>query len=243
MTHTSATGDRGGEVPPVRRRDPKATRDRLVRSALELFTTLGYYATTTPLIAQRSGVAEGTIYRHFESKEHLLNEIYRAGLRLFLGAIKDSPATHPCRERLYRIALAWRDVAARNPAIVRLVFVDRLGALLDQKSRDGAKELRTELEKIIAGGKSAGQVRPGAVEVWADIWLRLTILMLERVGAKEWGPDQPAVQTVLESAWSVIGLSGAPASPSLPGGNLPAGPPPPPQAQPPGDTPHSPTGR
>lgn len=236
MTHTPPPNDKGAEAQSGRRRDPKATRDRLVRSALELFTTQGYHATTTPQISGRAGVAEGTIYRHFESKEHLLNEIYRAGVRLFTGALKDSPATQPCRERLQRVAVAWRDVAVRNPAIVRLVFVDRLGTLLDQKSRDTARELRTELEKVIAGGKSAGLVRPGSVDVWADIWLRLMILVLERLAAKEWTADQTSVQTVIECAWGAIGIS-APGSPSPLAEARPGGPPAPPSAPPPGDAP------
>src|SRR5439155_924427 len=57
------------------------TRQRLIRAALELFTTTGYHLTTTPLIARKAGVAEGTIYRHFDSKQHLLNELYRAAGR------------------------------------------------------------------------------------------------------------------------------------------------------------------
>ena len=47
-----------------RKRDPKGTRERLVRAALELFTTQGYHASTTTQIATRAGIAEGTIYRH-----------------------------------------------------------------------------------------------------------------------------------------------------------------------------------
>src|ERR1700704_5803480 len=51
------------------KRDGAATRQKLLRAALELFTTVGFRATTTPEIAARADVAEGTIYRHFTSKE------------------------------------------------------------------------------------------------------------------------------------------------------------------------------
>ena len=50
-------------------RDSKATRERLLRAALDLFTTDGFQGTTTPTLASRAGIAEGTIYRHFASKE------------------------------------------------------------------------------------------------------------------------------------------------------------------------------
>ncbi|MBI3983244.1 MAG: TetR/AcrR family transcriptional regulator [Gemmatimonadetes bacterium] len=210
----------------TRRRDPQATRDRLVRSALELFTSQGYHSTTTPEIAQRAGVAEGTIYRHFDSKEHLLNEIYRAGVRLFAGAVRESPATLGCRERLEGIAAAWREVAARNPAIVRLVFVNRLASLLDQKSRDASREFRADVEKLIASGKAAGEVRPGSVDVWADVWLELVGLTLERIANREWTPEHAALQHVSDGAWRAIGVS-APASPPLPSATSPPDPAPP----------------
>src|SRR5256885_1851203 len=57
------------------------TRERLVRAALELFTAHGYHETTTPQIAKKAGVAEGAIYRHFTSKQHCFNELYRTAAR------------------------------------------------------------------------------------------------------------------------------------------------------------------
>lgn len=219
MTHPP--GGQGSKSPTGRRRDPQGTRDRLVRAALELFTTQGYHASTTPEIAAKAGVAEGTIYRHFASKEQLLNEIYRAGVRVFTTIVRDTQVGLPCAERLERVAAGWREVAVKNPHVVRLVFVSRVRSLLDPRSRDAAKELRDEIEKLIASGKAAGLVRPGAVEVWADIWLQLISLMLERVANKEWTPDQAAPRLAVESAWSAIAAATAvsaapPTSPPTP---------------------------
>jgi len=225
MTHPPGSP----EPKPPRKRDPKGTRDRLVRAALELFTTLGYHASTTPEIAKKAAVAEGTIYRHFASKEQMLNEIYRAGVRLFVSMVKETPATLPVPERLEKIAAGWRDIALKNPPVVHLVLVNRIKNLLDPRSRDTAKELRDEVEKLIASGKSAGLVRPGAVEVWADIWLQLVTLMLERVANKEWTPDQAAPRLAVEAAWAAI------ANPGVSGG----APPSPPAAPPPGPAPTS----
>ncbi|MDO8421935.1 MAG: TetR family transcriptional regulator [Parvibaculum sp.] len=52
------------------------TKQRLVEAALVLFVEKGIAATTTRDIAQAAEVAEGTIYRHFESKEALATEIF-----------------------------------------------------------------------------------------------------------------------------------------------------------------------
>jgi AcrR family transcriptional regulator len=190
---------------PPRKRDPKNTRDRLVRAALELFTTKGYHASTTPLIAARAEVAEGTIYRHFTSKEHLLNEIYRAGVRLFSRYVKEAPPDQSCRERLRHVAHAWRDLAARDPALVGLVFGGGFTGLLDEQSSSLHRELRASLEHVIASGKAAGEVRAGAVETWTDIWLHLITLAMQRVASQRWRPDESAVRHVIDGAWDAIG--------------------------------------
>ncbi len=189
---------------PKRKRDPKGTRDRLVRAALELFTTQGYHASTTPQIAQRAQVAEGTIYRHFESKEQLLNEIYRASVQVLSQQVKETPTSAGCRDRLQHVANAWRDLAGSDPAIVKLTFLTRLGPLLDAKSRDARQQLRDEVSKVIAAGKSVGEVRAGTVEVWTDVWMQLVTLALERIATGEWTIQHVGPQQVFEAAWDAI---------------------------------------
>ncbi len=63
------------------------TRQRIVDAALELFVAQGIAATTTRDIAGRAGIAEGTIYRHFESKEALAQEIFLEGYMPFAKAL------------------------------------------------------------------------------------------------------------------------------------------------------------
>jgi len=49
-----------------------ARRERVLRTALELGATGGYDAVQMRDVASSAGVALGTIYRYFESKDHLL---------------------------------------------------------------------------------------------------------------------------------------------------------------------------
>ena len=204
MTHT---GELRG--PPRRRkRDPKGTRDRLVRAALELFTTKGFHGSTTPRIAARAGIAEGTIYRHFESKAHLLNEIYRAGSRMVTSVISRGPEGLPTREQLRSVAAEWRTIAYQNPPLMRLMFSSDLQQHLDQKSIEALRRFRNELERVVAQCKSSGDVKAGSVELWTDVWLRLVILVLERTAAGEWPLNHPAADLVLEGAWAAISVPG-----------------------------------
>lgn len=56
------------------------TLPRILESALALFAARGVEATTTKAIARRARVAEGSLYRHFASKDELAHAIYRENL-------------------------------------------------------------------------------------------------------------------------------------------------------------------
>ena len=47
------------------------TRKAILRAALELFAEKGFYQTTTRAIARKAGIAEGTLFNYFETKEDL----------------------------------------------------------------------------------------------------------------------------------------------------------------------------
>jgi AcrR family transcriptional regulator len=185
------------------------TRQRLVRAALELFTAEGYHVTTTPQIAKKAGVAEGTIYRHFRSKQHLLNELYRAAARRATKLVAETDAMNVgAREKLNELGRGLAAGAAQEPAIARLFFIQRHGALLDDESYKVARDFRLALQGMIAQGKADGSVKPGAAELWAAVWLSVVSLVVDRVSAREWSQDHASVRSTLEAAWSAIGASG-----------------------------------
>ena len=185
------------------RRDGEATRQRLLRAALELYTTVGFRATTTPAIAARAGVAEGTIYRHFSGKEHLLNEVFRGAQRWGATIVRETEG-EGAPNRLQGIARTLFDTAARDAALTRMLLRRRDEQHLDEKSREAEREFRDALQHVVAGGRSDGAVRTGPTELWADVWLALVAFIAERVGARDWAPDAPPVGMALDAAWDAI---------------------------------------
>jgi AcrR family transcriptional regulator len=187
------------------RRDGEATRQRLLRAALELYTTVGFRATTTPAIAARAGVAEGTIYRHFSGKEHLLNEVFRGAQRWGTTIVRETaegPEATP--NRLQLVARRLLETAARDAPLTRMLLRRRDEQHLDEKSREAEREFRDALQHLVASGKSEGLVRAGPAELWTDVWLALVAFVAERVGAREWGPEAPPVGMALDAAWDAI---------------------------------------
>ncbi|MBP2646536.1 MAG: Transcriptional regulator, TetR family protein [Gemmatimonadetes bacterium] len=192
---------------PPRKRDGEATRQRLLRAALDLYTTVGFRGTTTPAIASRAGVAEGTIYRHFTSKEHLLNEVYRSAQKWATGLLKEIEEQEKAArasERLQRVARRFLEAAERDPAALRMLLYNPAEKSLDDKSREAAREFRDGLQQMVASGKSDGLVRPGPADLWASAWLSLIALAAEKVASREWPPDHPHLQLLIDSAWDAV---------------------------------------
>jgi AcrR family transcriptional regulator len=70
-------------------------REQLLQTTLELITELGFHATPMALIIEKSGVAAGTIYYYFKSKEELIDTLYselkkEMGLALSVGIDNES---------------------------------------------------------------------------------------------------------------------------------------------------------
>jgi len=189
---------------PERSRSARQTRDRIARAALDLFTTVGFRETTTPAIAAKAGVAEGTIYRHFPSKDALLNEVYRAAVRTLLEPCRNSDPALPAEERLATIADRWATMALKEPNIIRLGFGDRFTRLLDDRSRASARDLRSAIEQIVAAGKAAAQVRAGPADLWAELWVRVISMGLDRVAGGAWHPDDAGFSHVRQAAWDAV---------------------------------------
>jgi TetR/AcrR family transcriptional regulator, repressor of fatR-cypB operon len=189
------------------RRDGEATRQRLLRAALDLYTSIGFRATTTPAIAARAGVAEGTIYRHFSGKEHLLNEVYREAQRWGTTLVtqgEPGEESLQAQERLQRVGRRLLEGAARDPARLRMLLRTRDDQHLDESSIEAAREFRRLVQQIVAKGKTDGPVRSGPADLWAEIWLALVAFAAERVGSREWDPESPEVGMTLDAAWDAI---------------------------------------
>jgi AcrR family transcriptional regulator len=57
-----------------------ATRQRIVQAAVELFKNGGFDATTTRDIARRAGIATGTLFNYFQTKENVLAHLVEQAL-------------------------------------------------------------------------------------------------------------------------------------------------------------------
>ena len=86
-------------------------RGDIIQAALELIAAQGFHGAPMSEIAAKAGVAAGTIYRYFSSKDDLIVAIYRTLEEMMIEAIlEESSGGRPVRERflaLQRVSIKY----------------------------------------------------------------------------------------------------------------------------------------
>jgi len=91
--------------PGRRATNKKAIRDRIVKSALSLFQSKGFDATTTKAIARKAGIAEGTVFNYFTSKDDIALHFFEQEVDQAMAAVRDNPRLRkaPLEEKLFAL--------------------------------------------------------------------------------------------------------------------------------------------
>jgi AcrR family transcriptional regulator len=79
------------KTPGLRDRNKQAIRDRIVKAALTLFQTKGFETTTTKAIARKAGIAEGTVFNYFRTKEDIALFFFEEEVDHAIAAVRDNP--------------------------------------------------------------------------------------------------------------------------------------------------------
>ena len=111
-----------------------STRERLLAAARELIEEGGYGAASVAAIADRAGVAAGTLYRHFDSKQELFVEVFRAVCAREERAMKAASAQmagDAATERLEEVLATFAKRALRNPRLAWALIAEPVDPLVD----------------------------------------------------------------------------------------------------------------
>lgn len=101
-------------------------RDQILQAAIKLFHDRGYHATGMDEIGEKAGITGPGIYRHFRSKEEILETVVRergtAALDAAHRAVADSSSP---REALGRLARDYVDTLLVDPALAAVAMYER----------------------------------------------------------------------------------------------------------------------
>jgi AcrR family transcriptional regulator len=136
-------------------------RQRILDAARACFGEAGFAGATIGLIAERAGVSNGLLYRHFQNKEHLfqvvLAEIIRDWVRALVPRSGDEPAADALEGMFRRSVEFCRD----HPLLPALLRDDRELQLtrLSVASHDRVQPHRDLVAGILQRGVTSGELR------------------------------------------------------------------------------------
>jgi AcrR family transcriptional regulator len=137
-------------------------REAIVDAALELFVERGFYGTAVPEIADRAGVGAGTIYRYFESKEALVNAIYREQkMRFGHLAMNEFPATAPTREQFRTLWMRMAAFATQNPKAFVFMELHHHQRYLDADNVALEHRMLEMFTHVVTAAQARGDLKAG----------------------------------------------------------------------------------
>ena len=159
----------------------------LLQAALDLFSTQGYDGSTTRAIAERGGVTEALLFKHFPTKQALLRAVVdEFGPRRLFPPPSPSAAALPARAALELLVTQYLDAFRENRAFLRMVFTT--------PKRDQAvfEEVWTEfgrqglyLYALLEERSDRGELRPGVATAAAEVIATATSGFLQRMLSEE----------------------------------------------------------
>ena len=137
-------------------------REAILRAAISVFARCGYFNSKVADIAREAGVADGTVYLYFRSKEEILHSIFDRSVDEALGAAKErvEQLADP-REKLRQIAHMHleRLGADRDLAVVFQVELRGSTKFMEEFSAAGFAEYLSLIRSTFEEGQRAGMFR------------------------------------------------------------------------------------
>ncbi len=137
-------------------------RERILKAALKIFAQKGFYPARISDIAKEAGVAEGTIYIYFDSKEDLILSVFREKMGQWMERLSAMLSeAESSKEKLRIIVSTHFSTLYNNPHLAQLVQVE-LRACSAFMRGGSAPEMRRYLriiEEVLREGKERGEFR------------------------------------------------------------------------------------
>jgi AcrR family transcriptional regulator len=147
-----------------------AVRRRIVDAASELIARGGYAEAQVAAVAERAGVATGTVYRHFPSKSDLFAEVFREASQrevdAMAAAAEEASARGP--ERIAAGVESFARRALRGRRMAYALLAEPVDPAVEAERLVFRRAYRDVLAGVIADGVDAGELPDQDVEVSAS---------------------------------------------------------------------------
>ncbi|MBC8991452.1 TetR/AcrR family transcriptional regulator [Micromonospora chalcea] len=161
------TSPRQGTAPPTaveptggrgKRSDARRNRDRLLEAARQALSS-GEGGFVLEAVARDAGVGIGTLYRHFPTRERLIEAVYASEVDLLIGRAVALLEQMPARDALRAWLEQFTQFAAAKRGMLDALRTEALAAA-EEVERSGVRErITAAIAPILAAGACDGSLR------------------------------------------------------------------------------------
>jgi AcrR family transcriptional regulator len=136
-------------------------RGRITTAARELIAEGGYVAAPVAAVANRAGVAVGTVYRHFPSKSELFAEVFREASQHEVDAMREAAGERPGASAAERVAAgveAFARRALRGRRLAWALLAEPVDPAVEAERLHFRESYRDVLAEVLADGVTFGEL-------------------------------------------------------------------------------------
>ena len=137
-------------------------RERILRAAVKVFAKSGFHATRVSEVAKAAGVADGTIYLYFKSKDELLVSLFEDRVERLLAFMREElPKLDSAPDKLRRVIEMQLGLleGERDLAEVITVILRQSTKLMKEYAAPRFTEYLDAIARIVAEGQAQGDFR------------------------------------------------------------------------------------
>lgn len=142
------------------------TKRKIFETSMKLFAEKGYDATSIEDITASVGVAKGTLYYHFSSKEEIFNFLVEEGIKLLQNSIDIKTAKHTNYiDKIKAIVLIQIKIVVKYEDLITILLRQFWGKeVTNQKCQKHIYDYINTIEKIVKEGIEKGEIKQGNPE-------------------------------------------------------------------------------
>ena len=139
-----------------------AAREEIVGAAQQLIAHGGYAEARVASVAERAGVATGTVYRHFPSKAELFAEVFRRASQHEVDAMAEAAGNPgaPASERIAAGVETFARRALRGRRLAWALLAEPVDPAVETERLEFRRAYRDVLAAVLVEGIESGELPP-----------------------------------------------------------------------------------
>ena len=146
------------------------TKRKIFETSMKLFAEKGYENTSIEEITATVGVAKGTLYYHFTSKEEIFDFLVQEGIKLLQNSVDIKIAKYDNYvDKIKAIVLIQIKIVKKYEDIITILLSQFYGnEKRNQRCKEYIYQYIDKIEDIVTKGMQNGQIKQGDAKIYAS---------------------------------------------------------------------------